>query len=571
MRHCAFAVSLLLVLVAPPAWASFADGQARFQGGDYKGALAQWLPLAEEGDARAQYSVGILYEQGLGMAQDLNQAFAWYGRASAQGYGPATAALRALQPRMAAPPQAPAPAAAPRAPSRPPRALTEKEQIEQVVQSVLHQANLQLRAGRLDYSTVEVDEVADGFQVVVRDLMLSESLQERLEIGDVTAHVARDGDRYYKIDFQLPPTLRGFEAGASGPTQISIPRQSNLLVWDRDLELVIDCDLLWEGLTVVSPDNVELAHVRKLAVVSDLVDKEGLWSGPVSFRMEGIGFQEAGQGSIKLGAIGFRTLVENLDMVRYSELSRAVTVGGQTPEQTLGQLRSLFTGVALEFEMSGLRVAVADGPNAALDKATYRIGIGGFDKPLSTIDMGYSHAGLGGQPPEVPELAPRDARIHFVFERLPMQMLLQTGLAAVMEYMFFGEVGQQGDVMNQLRLGLADAGTRFHILDGRFDAPKLLLTIAGVLSADAQALWGVSGSVNVTVRGVDNLAALIQPQGAPPPAQPARPSPLEMLRSMGKLDADGQTYIYDFELNRQGQFLVNGQDATPLVMALFAG
>jgi hypothetical protein len=188
--------------------------------------------------------------------------------------------------------------------------------------------------------------------------------------------------------------------------------------------------------------------------------------------------------------------------------------------------------------------------------------------------MGYSHAGLQGEPPDVPELAPRDGRIHFVLENLPVETLLQTGLAAGMEYMLFGEVGQQGDVLNQLRLSLSNAGTRFLINDGHFAGPALLLTVNGALAADAQALFGLAGAVDVDVQGLDNLVALLQPEPPPAGSVPANqgPPPIgDTLRALGKVSADGKTYSYRFEVTREGQFLVNGQDATPLMMALFAG
>jgi hypothetical protein len=44
-----------------------------------------------------------------------------------------------------------------------------------------------------------------------------------------------------------------------------------------------------------------------------------------------------------------------------------------------------------------------------------------------------------------------------------------------------------------------------------------------------------------------------------------------MLRSFGQLASDGKTYIYNFELNRQGQLLVNGRDAGPLIAAFISG
>lgn len=41
--------------------------------------------LANKGDARAQYYFGEMFEQGLGTAQNIDEAFKWYAKAAEQG------------------------------------------------------------------------------------------------------------------------------------------------------------------------------------------------------------------------------------------------------------------------------------------------------------------------------------------------------------------------------------------------------------------------------------------------------------------------------------------------------
>jgi TPR repeat protein len=43
------------------------------------------LQLARGGNAGAQYSLGEMYEQGLGTQEDLQKAYAWYEKAAAKG------------------------------------------------------------------------------------------------------------------------------------------------------------------------------------------------------------------------------------------------------------------------------------------------------------------------------------------------------------------------------------------------------------------------------------------------------------------------------------------------------
>lgn len=64
--------------------------------GDFAGALAEWKPLAEEGDADAQFLVGVMFDEGRGVTGDPLEAAKWYRRAAEQGLAPAQSNLGLL-------------------------------------------------------------------------------------------------------------------------------------------------------------------------------------------------------------------------------------------------------------------------------------------------------------------------------------------------------------------------------------------------------------------------------------------------------------------------------------------
>ena len=66
--------------------ADLEKGIAAFDIGDYETSLAECQPLAEEGNAAAQFCVGRLYANGFGVPMDDAQALHWYGAAADQGY-----------------------------------------------------------------------------------------------------------------------------------------------------------------------------------------------------------------------------------------------------------------------------------------------------------------------------------------------------------------------------------------------------------------------------------------------------------------------------------------------------
>jgi TPR repeat protein len=79
------ALVLSIICLTTPAWADFQADVEAFERGDYITALREWRPLAEQGEAYAQYSLGWLYENGYAVPQDYVQARQWYEKAAAQG------------------------------------------------------------------------------------------------------------------------------------------------------------------------------------------------------------------------------------------------------------------------------------------------------------------------------------------------------------------------------------------------------------------------------------------------------------------------------------------------------
>ena len=77
----------LLFLTFGTAWGgALEDGFAAYERRDYATAVKLWRPLAEKGNAYAQFTLGVMYEDGEGVAQDYKEAVRLYVLAAEQGY-----------------------------------------------------------------------------------------------------------------------------------------------------------------------------------------------------------------------------------------------------------------------------------------------------------------------------------------------------------------------------------------------------------------------------------------------------------------------------------------------------
>jgi TPR repeat protein len=79
------AAVLLFSLPRIAAAGAFEDGADEYRRGNISAALKDWQPLAESGNAEAQFAVGSLYLNGQGVARDFTAAETWLRKAADQG------------------------------------------------------------------------------------------------------------------------------------------------------------------------------------------------------------------------------------------------------------------------------------------------------------------------------------------------------------------------------------------------------------------------------------------------------------------------------------------------------
>lgn len=76
---------LLFGLAGPVAAAELDAAVAAARGGDYASALRVLAPMADKGDARAQFDVGFMHAYGWGVPRSAAEAISWYRKAADQG------------------------------------------------------------------------------------------------------------------------------------------------------------------------------------------------------------------------------------------------------------------------------------------------------------------------------------------------------------------------------------------------------------------------------------------------------------------------------------------------------
>ena len=95
-RKYLVAAALLIASAGSVSAQSVRAGIDAWQKSDYSGAVAIWRPLAEKGDADAQFNLGQAYRLGRGVPINLAAAKTWFERAANQGHVDAQTTLGLL-------------------------------------------------------------------------------------------------------------------------------------------------------------------------------------------------------------------------------------------------------------------------------------------------------------------------------------------------------------------------------------------------------------------------------------------------------------------------------------------
>jgi TPR repeat protein len=80
-----FLSALFASLLSNQALAGFDEGVAAYQAGDIQLAAKEFRAAAVAGNSDAQFNVGLMYEQGIGVSKDEQESLVWYRKSAEQG------------------------------------------------------------------------------------------------------------------------------------------------------------------------------------------------------------------------------------------------------------------------------------------------------------------------------------------------------------------------------------------------------------------------------------------------------------------------------------------------------
>ena len=564
MKKTALAALLATTVLLMP-WrgaeaTDFLYGQRLYSLGDYPGAMIVWRDLALQGDARAQYSLAVMYQKGQGVELDKVKAKEWARRAAEQGYEPGRRLLAQMQAGTSG-----AKLAKPRKAAS---QMTELERTEAAVEDLLRQIGGKIaRDGSLRHGDLQAEELDGAIQIIIPDIVIQSAEGGIFELGDVLAHVRHLDERYDDITLALPGDIRFRNSNRNGTGSrsgnITIANRLAKLRWDRQLETSTEFEFRLGQIVFISDENGEMGRINEVLAQADVIEVQGLWSGPFVFSLDGLSMTNIDHAAFNLDSAKFELDFQGLDLRAYARISTSPPDNDAANTAALPPLETILTlasGLGLRARIAGLSMQSADNGAFQLASADYGVVLSSPDQKVLNLALTARHDGLngtGGAAPAATEtMVPRDLNIVLSLENLPIETLVSVGVGAAVEIMLLGQVNSGTEVFQRLRRDLGAASTALRLQ--RADVRALDYTIAFhfTLLSDAAAKAGMVGGGDLRITGLKKILAALGVGEIPLIAG---------LIEKGRPTARGGGVTFALAVRPDGQLTVNGEAVISLL------
>ncbi|MDE0943023.1 MAG: hypothetical protein OSB58_11420 [Alphaproteobacteria bacterium] len=550
-------------------------GQQLYSLGDYIGALGIWQPLAEQGDARAQYSMAILYLKGRGIVADKAKARVWAGKAADQGYRPGQKLLQSMQRKIPAKEkftQQPRKSAKVR---KPLSAMTEMERVEAAVEDLLQQiAGKIANDDSLEYGRLRAVQLPDAIEITIPDLVITAADGGVFALGTVAAHVRRLDDRFDNITLALPGTLRFRQPFEGAWGKITIARRLATIRWDRELETSTDFEFRFGDLVFLLDEGGEMGRIDEVLVQADVRaearaevgaeagDTDELWTGTMRFALDGAQFTSLNGATMTLDRVDLVLDLRGLDIAAFTNqpVADTDTNTDMGTRLTLKDILGLAGGIGLRTTVRNLVLNHPSQGNFSLASAGYGIDLSAPDGRMLKLSLTLRHHDLVGTGSAAPEaLVPRDLDIALVLGNIPSETVLSVGVAAVIEVALLGQLSAPEETFRRLRNELSVAGTVLQLKHANIKAQDYDIALAFTLSAHKTAKAGFLGMGSLRIQGLEKLQALAGHQAGGPVD-----GLVAAILNNGKPVDGGKDRLFDLNVRADGQLTVNNDPVLSL-------
>lgn len=301
-----------------------------------------------------------------------------------------------------------------------------------------------------------------------------------------------------------------------------------------------------------------------------LRDHDDLFSGTGNWSLTGLNLKDKdGKPLFSLGKLGSEASLTRIDLARLAKLRdtlRTLPPDQVTPDKLLPLVRGLLAGVTATVSGESLRFTPPGEPSDAGVKAfSVTTNVDSLDADAANARMTLDVSDVFGPfPADVAPVVPTKTSLALKIEHLPTDILTQ--LANVP-----GGVDSPA-VPGVLLAAVQKTGVVTTLESLTLDTPAAGTTAKGSLVFSPTAAQGATGSMVVTMRGLDAVIKMLKPSGKPAKGKKDDTdgivAVLTMLQVMGQPGKDEQgrdLRTFNLDLAADGSTKLNGADLSGLM------
>jgi len=413
----------------------------------------------------------------------------------------------------------------------------------------------------------------------------------RMDFGMVSINATPDTvhDGRWKMAIATPTPITIVDEGEKAVFRIDIGAQRAAGIWDEDIQNFIKLDALYSDITARSTGNDDFKMIIPQALIRyDMVEdadkklsgdgfvviknmaidaldagaKGGIDSVRLDFKMDQYDARQALAQQKRLQALIGSSGTEGLD----------TTAHGQELASTLMKLYSSFgEHMQVGYTIKGVDFQQSDDGEDnrfQLDDLTLGFDMGGFVSDNVYLGLAFGFLGMDAETAKADvSLAPSDMNFDLKLKNIPIKQVSGLAQNAVMASMNNSNGGAMAMMSLAMKLPviLSQAGTVIEMKDNFIGNDSYRFDINGVVKADMEAMNSATADIQGRFKGLDGLLQKVRAQAVADAENAAQYRQalerLQMLQKIGAKQGEEDLYLYNFQMNAQGQMLLNGQNA----------
>lgn len=420
---------------------------------------------------------------------------------------------------------------------------------------------------------IVVEQADTYYAVTMPELEISDSEGGFVKIGMVSMNVTpTEKDDEWKMSLAIPTPIILIDENKKEEISINIGSQKAGGVWSEKLNNFSKLVANYNDITIGPSGKEGIISISKMDVLGNLSeDSDGLWSGPTKFNLEDIRIKsDKANDSISINNVQIDASVNGFDIAKQQALTKKLQ---EQEEKIKGDMILAFIEAA--GKGSDFKMTISDLKASSQKKGSFSINNifinSGFSqaeegKINTTVDFGYNGLTASNET----DMTPEQMKFDLNLKNIPLKDLIEKTVASIPSGTNEGAQRVAAlQMMMTLPQLLAQSGMTLQMNDTKLMSDSYQVRVAADFAANANSPVGFAGAMNMSFDGLDETLTKLEAKVSE--ATPEKQQKIKKSLGIFKMvqqqcPKSGNTYDCEIAITNDAKFLLNGQDASPLLM-----